>query len=160
MKTPCHRNYRVSLTGCSPALSPKFLSFQGQSRTVTEIRLGPFSSPARMQRSKTAASGGPLFLCMGLFSIFLFRPCRAPLKGRGPGSRTRDRSRLTLTAPCDQAASSSVPRPTIPSLVAPDDSRGRRAGADRQAEAGVADPACAGKTRRSRRRPGRRRWQH
>jgi hypothetical protein len=43
-------------------------------------------------RSAAGCCGpGSTLLCMGLFSLFLSRPCRAPPKGRYAGSGTRDR---------------------------------------------------------------------
>jgi hypothetical protein len=44
-------------------------------------KAGLFLCLPRTQGRNSAASRGPL-LCMGLFSIFLSRPCRGPPKGR------------------------------------------------------------------------------
>src|ERR1700730_9399449 len=41
-----------------------------------------FSSRARTQRSRSAASRGSLYFAWGCFRDFLSRPCRAPPKGR------------------------------------------------------------------------------
>src|SRR5216683_3534897 len=60
-----------------------------------------FSSRARMQRSRSAASRGSLYFAWGCFRDFLSRPCRAPPKGRYAGSGTRDRQCLALTGPID-----------------------------------------------------------
>src|SRR3979490_1299889 len=60
-----------------------------------------FSSRARTQRSRSAASRGSLCLAWGCFRDFLSRPCRAPPKGRYAGSGTRDRQCLALTGPID-----------------------------------------------------------
>src|SRR6266852_5019249 len=71
-----------------------------------EIRVGAmttahFSSRARTQRSRSAASRGSLYFAWGCFRDFLSRPCRAPPKGRYAGSGTRDRQCLALTGRID-----------------------------------------------------------
>ena len=48
-----------------------------------------FSRPDAAQQE--CCEPGFTLLCMGLFSRFLSRPCRAPPKGRYAGSGTRDR---------------------------------------------------------------------
>src|SRR6266550_7053829 len=61
-----------------------------------------FSSRARTQRSRSAASRGSLYFAWGCFRDFLSRPCRAPPKGRYAGSGTRDRQYLALTGAWNQ----------------------------------------------------------
>src|SRR5712675_2440434 len=54
-----------------------------------------FSSRARTQRSRSAASRGSLYFAWGCFRDFLSRPCRAPPKGRYAGSGTVPRAYWT-----------------------------------------------------------------
>src|SRR5712691_11502811 len=60
-----------------------------------------FSSRARTQRNRSAASRGSLYFAWGCFRDFLSRPCLAPPKGRYAGSGTRDRQCLALTGRID-----------------------------------------------------------
>jgi hypothetical protein len=80
----------------APARIEQTLAFQvhkcpAEHRVVAAVMTEHFSSAPRTQRSTGAASRARSYLCMGLFSRFLSRSCRAPPKGRHGGSGTRDR---------------------------------------------------------------------
>src|ERR1700694_2267313 len=63
------------------------------------MRLGWGLSLPRTQRSKSAASRGPLYFAWGCFRDFLSRPCLAPPKGRYAGSGTATSPNVILVDP-------------------------------------------------------------